>query len=148
MKEKNEGRVRQNTSEAVNKGIDAQTLQNIDHYGHNGPEQIAARLESLNKEWDVERMLEIHGSALTLAGLLLGAKKDKRWLLLAGIGAGFVLQHGLQGWCPSLPIYRRLGFRTRAEIDEERYALKALRGDFNRVLGATTAEGVMNVVRS
>jgi hypothetical protein len=29
-----------------------------------------------------------------------------------------------------VPLFRRLGFRTASEIDEERYALKALRGDF------------------
>ncbi|WP_231602749.1 hypothetical protein [Neorhodopirellula pilleata] len=29
---------------------------------------------------------------------------------------------------------RRMGFRTSAEINEERYALKALRGDFERII--------------
>jgi hypothetical protein len=29
-----------------------------------------------------------------------------------------------------VPILRRLGFRTADEINRERYALKALRGDF------------------
>jgi hypothetical protein len=44
--------------------------------------------------------------------------------------AGFLLQHALQGWCPPLPVLRRLGVRTADEINQERYALKALRGDF------------------
>lgn len=30
-------------------------------------------------------------------------------------------------------VLRRLGFRTSTEIDRERYALKALRGDFRRL---------------
>jgi hypothetical protein len=47
--------------------------------------------------------------------------------------AGFLLQHAVQGWCPPVPLFRRLGFRTAAEIDYERYALKALRGDFRNV---------------
>ena len=47
--------------------------------------------------------------------------------------AGFLLQHAVQGWCPPLPVFRRLGFRTQTEIEEERYALKALRGDFRDV---------------
>ena len=42
----------------------------------------------------------------------------------------FLLQHALQGWCPPLPLLRRLGVRTQAEIERERYALKAIRGDF------------------
>ena len=29
-----------------------------------------------------------------------------------------------------MPLLRRLGIRTREEIDRERYALKALAGDF------------------
>jgi hypothetical protein len=58
---------------------------------------------------------------------------DRRLFLLPAIVAGFLLQHALQGWCPPVPLFRHLGFRTAAEIDEERYALKALRGDFRNV---------------
>jgi hypothetical protein len=47
--------------------------------------------------------------------------------------ATFLLQHALQGWCPPVPLFRSLGVRTASEIDEERYALKALRGDFEDV---------------
>jgi hypothetical protein len=43
----------------------------------------------------------------------------------------FFLQHALQGWCPPLPIFRKLGYRTKDEIAKEKYALKLLRGDFN-----------------
>jgi hypothetical protein len=32
-----------------------------------------------------------------------------------------------------VPILRRKGVRTRREIDEEKYALKALRGDFSKL---------------
>jgi hypothetical protein len=45
----------------------------------------------------------------------------------------FLFQHALQGWCPPVPILRRLAFRTASEIEHERYALKALRGDFSRL---------------
>lgn len=41
--------------------------------------------------------------------------------------------HALQGWCPPLPVFRCYGFRTAAEIDYERYALKAIRGDFEGI---------------
>jgi hypothetical protein len=37
----------------------------------------------------------------------------------------FLLQHALQGWCPPVPILRRLGYRTAREIFEERLALLA-----------------------
>ncbi|AKD02070.1 DUF2892 domain-containing protein [Pontibacter korlensis] len=142
------GRTKQSTTDAVNQETDRQTLDNLDRYGYDGPEAIEYRLKELDKEWDMERVMAVKASVLSLTGLALGAKKDKRWFVLPGLVASFLLQHGLQGWCPPLPILRRLGFRTRKEIEEERYALKALRGDFNRVLGATMPEGVLNVIRS
>lgn len=36
-----------------------------------------------------------------------------------------------QGWAPPVPILRTIGVRTLQEIDHEKYALKALRGDFD-----------------
>jgi hypothetical protein len=63
-------------------------------------------------------------------GLGLGVFKDRRWLAIPALVQGFFLMHALQGWCPPLPVLRRLGFRTVMEIDRERNALKALRGDF------------------
>ena len=42
----------------------------------------------------------------------------------------FMLQHALQGWCPPLPVLRRMGVRTAAEIHQEIIALRILRGDF------------------
>ena len=44
---------------------------------------------------------------------------------------GFLFQHATQGWCPPVPLFRKLGVRTRSEIDREKYALKILRGDFH-----------------
>ena len=44
----------------------------------------------------------------------------------------FSLSIRLKGWCPPLPVFRRLGVRTETEIQTERYALKALRGDFEQ----------------
>lgn len=38
-----------------------------------------------------------------------------------------------QGWCRLVPVLRRPGFRTRAEIDHERDALGAIRGDAGRI---------------
>ncbi len=49
--------------------------------------------------------------------------------LLRGSG----IHDALQGWCPPLPLLRRLGLRTAEEISQERNALKALRGDFDKV---------------
>mgnify|MGYP006201292969 CR=1 FL=1 len=58
---------------------------------------------------------------------------DRRFLLLPAAVFTFFGQHALQGWCPPIPIFRRLGVRTHREIARERYALKALRGDFSEL---------------
>jgi hypothetical protein len=71
--------------------------------------------------------------AMTSVNLLLGltaATRNRRWLAWPVMVAAFQLQHALQGWCPPVSLLRRLGVRTRQEIDSERVALKALRGDF------------------
>ena len=83
----------------------------------------------LDKEWDIERVLEVNASTLALTGLILGLTKNRKWLFLLGIVLPFLLQHGLQGWCPPLPLLRRLGIRTRGEIDREKYALKVQTGE-------------------
>jgi hypothetical protein len=100
-----------------------------------GPEAIDRRLAELDREWDIERTLEANASGAVLIGLALGTFVDRRLYALPAAVAAFLLQHALQGWCPPVPVFRRLGFRTSAEIDEERYALKALRGDFDGLDG-------------
>jgi hypothetical protein len=100
-------------------------------YEYADPEIIEERIEALRREWDIERVLEANAASVALIGVALGASVDRRWFALPAIVAGFLLQHALQGWCPPLPLFRKLGVRTSEEIHEEIVALKALRGDFN-----------------
>jgi hypothetical protein len=86
----------------------------------------------------------VNGSVLGIVGMGLGATVHRRWFLLPAAVFGFCLQHALQGWCPPLEVFRRLGVRTQREIDEERVALKALRGDF---VGLRAAEDTSVDVR-
>jgi len=61
---------------------------------------------------------------------VLGAPRSRCWLIVPAVVTSFLPQHAVQGWCPPLPVFRGLGLRTRREINREKYALKALRGDF------------------
>lgn len=131
-------RVPHQTDQAVNDRIRRQTEMNVTWFATH-PDQIDRRLRELDEEWDVERVLETGSSALTLTGLVLGTVRSRKWLLLSLAVQGFFMQHALQGWCPPLPVFRRLGFRTQYEIERERYALKALRGDFRQAEDATEA---------
>ena len=123
-------RVRANTVPEVNRRIDEQIERNIRHYSGQTKEEIYRRIQELDQEWDFERVLETMGSSVSLAGIVLGATVDRKWFLVPTIVLSFLLVHAIQGWCPPLPILRGLGIRTREEIARERYALKALAGDF------------------
>ena len=128
-------RVERNTGDAVNRKIAADIRDSVQwHAAH--PQEISARLRELDAECDVERTLEANASTLTFTGVVLGTTVDRRWLALPALVSAFLFQHAVQGWCPPLPILRRMGFRTAREIDAERTALKALRGDFAGIEGS------------
>jgi len=134
-------RVRLQTSADVNREIREDTNRRIAALRED-PDGIAARLESLDAEWDVERALELTSSALSLAGLAMGSRtRGRRWLLLPLAVQAFFLQHALRGWCPPLPLLRRLRFRTQQEIERERYTLRAmLRDQVDTGLSTRSAE--------
>lgn len=124
-------RVRRNTADKVNQRIDANARINVRRYAREPRAAIDHRIEQLEREWDIERVLEMNASALALTGVVLGVTVNRRWLLVSGAVLGFLLLHAVQGWCPPLPVLRRLGVRTQSEIDRELLALRHLRGDFD-----------------
>jgi hypothetical protein len=121
-------RVPRHTADHVNRAIRDQTERSIEHFRRH-PERIPERLAQLDREWDVERTLATGSSCLSLLGLALAASGRRRWLYLPLAVQGFYLEHTLQGWCPPLPIFRRLGFRTPSEIEGERCALQEVRDE-------------------
>lgn len=128
-------------NEAIRQRADAQIVR---LEGAPGAE-VEQRLRALDREWDVERLLQTNAAVIVLLGLALASRVSRKFLLLPAGVFGFFAQHALQGWCPPIPVFRRLGVRTQREIERERYALKALRGDFDALPaeGATpTAERV------
>jgi hypothetical protein len=116
-------RVPQHTATDVNLAIRRRTDRSIAYFREHH-EEIPRRLRDLQREWDVERALATASSGMSLLGLALASSRGRRWLLLPTVVQSFYLQHTLQGWCPPLPLFRRLGFRTPAEIERERCALK------------------------
>lgn len=122
-------RVRVNTADEINRAIREQVEARV-HYFAMRPDEIDVRLHELDREWDIERALEANAGAITLASTLLGLRGNRFFRLLPIAVGGFLFQHALQGWCPPVPVLRRLGFRTASEIETERVALKHLRGDF------------------
>lgn len=115
--------------------IERETAQRLWYYLDH-PYEIDQRLRELDEEWDIERLLEVNASALALLGMGLGLAVNRRFYLMPALVMGFLLQHALQGWCPPVPLFRRLRVRTQYEIELERYSLKALRGDFGELTAA------------
>lgn len=146
-------RVRANTNPEVLQAIDARIEERIRFYATQPKEAISEHIQELDREWDIERFLQTNAAALALTGLLFGLMRRK-WLLLTGGVLGFLLQHAIQGWCPPIPLLRRMGVRTRGEIDREKYALKILRGDFQNIstdleqLKANPASEVLHAISS
>ena len=126
-------RVRAHSNRLQNHRIDAQTQQCLERCAAGDREAISRHIDALEREWDVERYLQMNAGILSLSGVVLGATVDRRFLVVPAVVFGFFFQHAVQGWCPPLPVFRNMGVRTRREINQEKYALKALRGDFEQL---------------
>ena len=141
-------RVEHSTGEQTNRQIQADIRESIRWHAEH-PERIGSRLRELDEEWDIERTLEANASTLAFTGVALAAAVDRRFLVIPAIVTAFLFQHAVQGWCPPLPILRKLGFRTAREIATERTALKAIRGDFAHVHDAgDKAAAALQAVRA
>ena len=142
------GRVPASTAPHVNAKILDQTRASIARFGADRA-AIARRLAELDREWDIDRVTMLSATLAAFATLALGLWRGRRWFAggLMLLGASPLAPTAI-GQCPSLPLYRRLGFRTRDEIDWERYALKALRGDFTGLERAPDVERLIAAVRA
>jgi hypothetical protein len=124
-------RVEHSTAPEVNAEIRRGDNAAIARFEAASAEAVSSRLGELDGEWDVERVLQANAGTIALIGAMLGYRVHPRFFLLPAAVFGFFLQHALQGWCPPIPVFRRMGVRTTREIARERYALKAMRGDFD-----------------
>lgn len=122
------------------------TISNIKHYKNYSKIEITRRIKTLNKEWDTERVLELNAASLVVVSSILGIKCSRAWFLVTGTIGAFLMQHALTGWCPPVPIIRKMGIRTQEEINEEKMALKVIRGDFSNVTEQTDATELYNMV--
>lgn len=132
------GRVPAHTKPEINSRIAREMEMRLQYFASH-KDQIEARLLELDKEWDIERTLEANAASASLLAVFLGLTVNRKWFIMPAVIGGFLLQHAVQGWCPPLPVFRRFGVRTQSEIEAERYALKALRGDFS---GSQPVSGV------
>lgn len=124
-------RVEKHTNEKINNRILAMTIVNINKYKNSSPEDITKRIIELRKEWDTERFLEANAAVIVFISAIFTILFNINWAYLILFVSFFLLYHAVIGWCPPLPLIRRLNFRTPQEINREIMTLKFMRGDFN-----------------
>jgi len=96
-----------------------------------GRQAITDRLEEIEREWSAGRATKATIGVIVVVGLALaGLTSNPWWLILPSIGGLLLLQYLFtrSSWLGAT--FREMGFRSGADIDEEKFALKALRGDF------------------
>ena len=99
---------------------------------------IDHRLHELDAEWDLDRVFFLGaGLIVTTVGVVAVARMRRPSPLL--VAGPFLLLRAISGWAPPLSILRAFGVRSRQEIEHERTALRALRGDFNDTWSADEA---------
>lgn len=122
--------VRRRSNALVNEKVTRKIEESVRDAARLSRDDLSARIERLDHEWDVDRAVMMFFSAVA-ALALRASKRDRRWLNLIRVQLPFLALHAWAGWCPPTALLRRLGFRTRREIDAEKYALKTMRGDYS-----------------
>jgi hypothetical protein len=130
-------RVRDHSAQHVNRRIVRETSAKVEQCIRQGRDAILARLAELDREWDIDRALMANFAIV--GGLAYGIGLDRYsrprrlglgrrrtgWLRFFGVQMGFLLLHATAGWCPPVVVFRRLGVRTKTEIEVERSVLLA-----------------------
>jgi hypothetical protein len=124
--------VRAHGSRKVNRRIDQETKLSLDRHARGSLLAMLRRLAELDREWDLDRALMVAFAVLgggSATASLIEASRRGRPGPFAGLFAaqlGFLVLHAVRGWSPPVAVLRRLGFRTRQEIEAERSALEDL----------------------
>ena len=106
-----------------------------------GPDAICERLAQLDREWTTGRASKATAGLMIVAGLALTAVFDPWWLVLTAAGGLLLLPYLFGRRSPLGYVFHQFGLRRGSEIEQEKVALKALRGDFQNL---PTAQQVVN----
>lgn len=107
-----------------------ETLASVAEQGHGAIEQRLARLDA---EWSVGQMLKATTGALILVGLGLTMYVNPWFALVPALAGLALLQYLVSRRNVLADLFAGMGFRAGADIEHERIALKALRGDFRHL---------------
>src|SRR5437868_13588040 len=77
-----EDRVRAQTADDINRQIDRKLEQRLRFYAVQDKESISERVVEIDREWDIERVLEANAASRMLVGLILGVTSRRKWFVL------------------------------------------------------------------
>lgn len=80
-----EDRVKEATPASINEKLERETWLRVASYETKSKEEVSARIEELNSEWDIERYLGVNMSTLASIGLALSYFVHINWLILPAI---------------------------------------------------------------
>ncbi len=120
--------IRERSSDRANQRIDEETRDEL--ASARSIPAMRQRLAELDREWDIDRALMLNFAAIggVMASLALREMRKHRRLGVPGAllftQLGFLAYHAIRRWCPPMPVFRRLGFRSDREIAAERVELE------------------------
>lgn len=144
-------RVRDHSAQKVNENIAMMTRAHAEESVRQGPQAIVRRLTELDHEWDIDRVLMANFAVAGGVAYTFGLARPRRpfarssngFTTLLGVQLGFLLLHATLGWCPPMALWRRLGVRSKAEIEGERsFLLEALAEQTRREAGLGAEAGL------
>lgn len=133
--ERQSDRVRDHSAQVVNRRVVRDIDANLERCQRDGRDAVISRLAELDHEWDIDRVLMANFALLGGAAYAIGldryihrpawglGRRRRGWLYVFGAQLGFLFMHAAVGWCPPAVVLRRLGVRTKAEIEAERSLL-------------------------
>lgn len=98
-----------------------------------GPTAIDERLAKLEWEWTAGRLTKVALGTVIVLGLGLTALLNPWWMILPTVAGLLLLQYCFLKTSWLAQIFRSFGYRCGSEVENEKIALKVLRGDFRTV---------------
>jgi hypothetical protein len=110
--------------------VNRNTARSIQYYSNRPIQSVSKRIEELEEEISLEAFVYRGGTGLAILALLLSRLKNRAAWILAVCITALQLQYSCQGRSVLTDVLRKRGYRSRKEIEVEKYSLQALRGDF------------------
>ncbi len=113
--------VRNRALKSSNTAIDKKTDKLLQTTIAKGTVAIRERLNALDKEIDIDRAITLLLSGAIFVQMAFALqKKNRNFLWIPLIQAPFLFMQASLGWSPSAVLFRKLGYRTKYEIQFER----------------------------